>query len=98
MPITTATYDDEHYQVVPKQPTDDMRDRGNEVMLDRGKLFHVWGLMLAAAPTLPSVQEVPDIEPWENLGPNLTALQAFDAVRAERTEYRAFMVQLKGKK
>jgi hypothetical protein len=38
------------YVLVPVEPTDEMRDAGNEVILDRGKLFRAWKAMLSAAP------------------------------------------------
>lgn len=38
------------YALVPVEPTDEMRDAGNEIILDRGKLFRAWKAMLSAAP------------------------------------------------
>lgn len=48
------------YALVPVEPTDEMRDAGNEVVLDRGKLFRAWKAMLSAAPQ-PEAQDIPAI-------------------------------------
>jgi len=45
----------EGFVIVPKVPTDEMRDAGNVIMLDRGKLFQVWRAMLAAAPAASTI-------------------------------------------
>lgn len=38
------------FVLVPVEPTDEMRDAGNEIILDRGKLFRAWAVMLSASP------------------------------------------------
>lgn len=40
----------DEFVLVPVEPTDEMRDAGNEIILDRGKLFRAWRAMLSAAP------------------------------------------------
>ena len=47
----TVTFDAETQQIVPKVPTEAMRDAGNVYVRNRSVLFHAWKDMLAAAPT-----------------------------------------------
>ena len=44
----------EGWKLVPIQMTDEMRDAGNEITLDRGKLVASYKAMLAAAPAAPA--------------------------------------------
>lgn len=47
----TVTFDASRWQIVPKVPTDEMRDAGNVHVRNRSVLYDAWKSMLAAAPT-----------------------------------------------
>ncbi|VVE52119.1 hypothetical protein PMO31116_04727 [Pandoraea morbifera] len=49
--LKTVTFDASQYQLVPKVPTDEMRDAGNVHVRNRSVLYDAWKSMLAAAPT-----------------------------------------------
>ena len=46
----------EGYVLVPKAMTDEMRDAGNVIVLDRGKLVQIWRAMVAASPQVEVAQ------------------------------------------
>ena len=93
MTIATTTYDDAFWQVVPKEPNIEMLNS-----MDKSSAFQTYKNMLAAAPTLPSVQALPEIVPWMERGPFDDDKHMAECVDAELSEYRALVAQMKGMK
>jgi hypothetical protein len=73
---------EQQYKLVPYQPTDEMRDAGNNNIRNRGALFAAWKHMWLAAP---EVDAMPSMNPIETAPVDGTEILVFGEYQGELT-------------
>lgn len=73
---------EQQYKLVPYQPTDEMRDAGNNNIRNRGALFAAWKHMWLAAP---EIDAMPSMNPIETAPLDGTEILVFGEYQGELT-------------